>query len=446
MTDDKRDPALSELKTMEQTVRRAKERFSRLQTIQKSALLILLVMFSWVFYHMFTADWFAGEFHHLPAGKTMRTVTVTTQPISREVSLTGSLEPLKTVNIPAPFSGPVKTMAFTYGEEVRRGQKLMVLDNSDLMIKLRNAESDFIKAKQDFNDKAHWSKSPESRDAQRELISARNSADAKKRKLKEAEALFSNGIISRDDMEQAKEDYRSAKDTLASSEDKYRAELKKGGQDNVRMAEIKLENAKAVFESYKAKAALATVIAPVRGVAMKPQFSDNEKTMVLSEGASVTAGLPMLAIADLESMEVRAKADEVDVVELRVGQKVHVTGEAFPGVVLAGVIRDIASQTVKESDSAHPFYRVDVTINDIPANVASTVRIGMSAELQIVVYENPKAILVPISAVDPKAKTVQRIDPSTGKPKPVRVKTGITTLQDVEILRGLSVGDKIVIQ
>jgi multidrug efflux pump subunit AcrA (membrane-fusion protein) len=168
--------------------------------------------------------------------------------------------------------------------------------------------------------------------------------------------------------------------------------------------------------------------------------------MVLSEGASVTAGLPMLAIADLESMEVRAKADEVDVVELRVGQKAHVTGEAFPGVVLAGVIRDIASQTVKESDSAHPFYRVDVTINDIPANVASTVRIGMSAELQIVVYENPKAILVPISAVDPKAKTVQRIAPSTGKPKPVRVKTGITTLQDVEILKGLSVGDKIVIQ
>ena len=48
--------------------------------------------------------------------------------------------------------------------------------------------------------------------------------------------------------------------------------------------------------------------------------------------------------------------------------------------------------------------------------------------------------------MDAGTKTVRVIDPKTGKPNPVQVVTGITTLQDVEILKGLSVGDKIVVQ
>ena len=446
MTDNRLDSALSELKAMERAARQARERFSRLKRVQKGAFLVVAVMLVWLCYHLFADGWVAREFHHQPGTGTMQTMVLAAQPLSQEISLTGSLEPFKTVNIPAPFTGPVSKVAFSYGEEVKRGQVLLVLDDSDLMIKLRNAESDYIKAGQDFDNTSHWSQSTESRDAQRDLISARNNAFDKKRKLEDAQALFKDGIISRNDMEQAQEDYRSAKDTLASSQDKYKAELKKGGHENVRMAEIKLENAQAVFESYRARAAQATVTAPVRGVVMKPQLSGSDKSVDISEGTSVSGGMPMLAIGDLESMEVRAKADEVDVVRLRVGQKAHVTGEAFPGVVLAGVIRDIASQTEQTSGETHPYYKVDVTIKDIPADIAKTVRIGMTTELQVVVYENPKAILVPISAVDAAAKTVRVIDPKTGKPNPVQVVTGITTLQDVEILKGLSVGDKIVVQ
>ena len=446
MTDNRLDSALSELKAMEKVARQAKERFSRLRRVQKGVVLVVAVMLAWLCYHLFAGGWVAREFHHQPGDGKAQTMTVAARPVSQEISLTGALEPFKTVNIPAPFTGPVAKVSFSYGEEVKRGQELLVLNDSDLMIKMRNAEIDFIKAKQEFKDTAHWSQSTESRDAQRELITARSMAFDKKRKMEDAQALFKDGIISRNDMEQAKEDYHAARDTLASSQDKYKAELKKGGHENVRMAEIKLENAQAIFEAYEAKVGQATVTAPVRGVVMKPQVSGSDKSVELSEGTGVSEGTPMLAIADLESMEVRARADEVDVVRLRVGQKVHVTGEAFPGVILEGVIRDIASQAVEASGDSHPYYRVDAAIKDIPANIARTVRIGMTTELQVVVYENPKAILVPISAVDADAKTVLVVDPKTGKQKPVKVETGITTLQDVEILKGLAVGDTIVIQ
>lgn len=449
MAEEHRDPSVSELKKGLEKLEHVRNShlatIARMKTAQKGAALVLLLVLAWTGYHLWSSGWIEKEFHTKPkADGVIKTMTIATQPISQELSLSGTLEPFKTVNIPAPFDGPVSTLLVSYGEEVKKGQMLLTIDDSDLMIKLRNAETEFIKATQDFDNTKNWKQSTETRDAQRDLVRSKNDAGDKQRKLVEAQALFKDGIISRNDFEQAQEDYRNAQDTLASSRDKYAAELKKGGNENLRMAQITLENAEATYDGFKKKAANATIKAPVKGVIMKPATSGSDKAVELAVGTPVTQGQPMLAIAGLESMDVRAKADEVDVVRLKVGQKVHVTGEAFPGTVLDGTIHDISSQAISQNEGSRPYYSVMVTVGKIPEAIASSVRIGMTAELQVVVYENPKAILVPINAVDADAKTVQVIDPATGKPKTVQVTTGITTMQDVEILKGLAVGDTIV--
>lgn len=433
------------IETSEKARQSLKETVGKMRTAQKGAFLVGIVVLCWLAYHFWPLAWLGKEFQHQPkTDAAIQTMTVQPQPISQELSLTGKLEPFRTVNIPAPFDGPVTEVLFTYGQEVKKGQKLATIDDSDLLIKLRNAETDYIKARQEFDDTKHWKQTTEMRDAERDLVRSKNDKVNKKRKLDEAQALYKDGIISRNDLEQAQEDYSNSLDTLASSRDKYDAELKKGDYDYLRMAQIKLENAEATYDNFKKKAAKAVVISPVQGVTMKPEASGSGKAVVLTEGTTVSQNQPMLAIASLESMEVQAKADEVDVVRLKVGQKVHVTGEAFPGTVLAGEIHNISSQSISSSDSQRPYYSVNVTVDKIPAALASTVRIGMTAELQVVVYENPKAILVPINAVNAGAKTVQILDPTTNKPKTVQVTTGITTLQDVEILKGLKVGDKVV--
>ena len=73
-------------------------------------------------------------------------------------------------------------------------------------------------------------------------------------------------------------------------------------------------------------------------------------------------------------------------------------------------------------------------------------RLGMSAEMQIVVRERDRALLVPFGAVDildGKAR-VRVWDDHTGTERVVEVTTGITTIDAVEILSGLEPGDVVV--
>lgn len=448
MTDKKHDALSPKVKETVEKLESSRQSLmatvGKMKAMQKGILAVICLVFLWTGYHLWSTGWIEQEFHSSPQKDgAMQTLTVQPQPISQELSLSGKLDPLKTVNIPAPFDGPVAEIFFTYGQEVKRGEKLLSLDDTDIMIKMRNAETDFIKAKQDFGKVKHWQTTIDARSAERELIRDRDAVKTKKRKLTEAQDLYKKGIISRDDLEQAQDDLQTAKDSYASARDKYTSERETGDKENLRLAEIKLENANATYSGFQKMVSKKIITAPVRGVVVKPEASGNSKSVTLSVGSSVTKSEPLIALADLESMVVKAKADEVDVVRLSVGQKVHVTGEAFPGVTLQGRIHDISSQAVSDSDNSRPFYSVDVTVDSIPEKVSRNVRMGMTAELQVVVYENPKALLVPISAVNAADKTVQVIDPTTGQPKTVQVKTGMTTMQDVEILSGLKAGDKV---
>ncbi|MDC0335616.1 efflux RND transporter periplasmic adaptor subunit [Pseudodesulfovibrio sp.] len=449
MTDTNRDGLSPEVKKTVEKLEHSRQTLAqtvgKMKAMQKGALVVVGLVLLWTGYHLWSTGWVEQEFHSAPkADGALHTMTIQPQPISQELSLSGKLEPLKTVNIPAPFDGPIAEIFFTYGEEVKRDQKLLRLDDTDIMIKKRNAESDYIKAKQDFDNIKDWKGTSDARSAQRDLVHNQDDVKSKKRKLTEAKELYKKGIISRNDLEQAEEDLSSAKDSLASAIDKFNAEKKTGDDENLRMGQIKLENSKATLDEYEAMVAKKIVTAPVRGVAVKPETTGSGKAVTLSVGSSIAKSDTLLAIADLESMTIQADADEVDVVRLSVGQKVHVTGEAFPGVTLQGKIQSISSQATTSSNDSRPTYGVGVTVDAIPPKVARTVRIGMTAELQVVVYENPKGLLVPIAAVDADAKTVQVIEPSTKKPKTVQVTTGITTMQDVEILSGLKAGDVVV--
>ncbi len=435
--------AVTNLEQKQQTLLK---RIGRLKALYLCGVVVLLLMAGWIGYHLFSTGWHIPVFGSKSVDtKGFRTITVQAQPVSKEISLTGILEPFRTVNLVAPFEGPVAELFIEFGKEVKRGEKLLKLDDTDLVIKMRTAEATDIKAKQHLDDIEHWDVSVESREAQRALISAKEKYTTKKRKLTEAKTLFGKGIISGNDLESAKESYSYALNALESARDKFDKETAKGGHDNLRLAQIDLENAEAGLDVYKHQQAQKTITAPVRGIIVRPLTGENSGAAELSVGANVSKGQALMAIADMERILIKAKADEIDIVKIHLGQKVRVTGEAFAGVTLDGQIYRISAQSASDSRDGHPFFDVIVSVDKIPERIARTVRIGMTSELQIVVYENPKALLLPISAVNVTAKTVQVMDSPDGKPRAVKVKTGITTLTDVEITEGLKEGDTVVV-
>lgn len=255
------------------------------------------------------------------------------------------------------------------------------------------------------------------------------------------------GIIPDNEFEQAEDEYRGARNEVAANLDKFNEEKEKGNPENVSMARMKAQNAREKLDALQLKVDGGVVLAPVSGVVLKPVRGRGDKAVDIVVGSAVSTGQPVAAVGDLAGLRVVSKVDEVDIDKLSPGQKVVVTGEAFSGKTLVGRISDISSTATSESRDVPPAFDVETTIRDLPPDAINHIRLGMSANLQVLVYDNPEAIMIPIQAVHrtPRGLTVDVLDKEKQETRTVPVTTGVTTLSDVEITSGLAPGEQVVV-
>jgi multidrug resistance efflux pump len=367
-------------------------------------------------------------------------VVVTPQPFEVTLPLAGRLEPLSMTAVMSPLAGTVKHVWFRPGERVARGQRLLELDTTLLEVELRNARAAMIKAEQRSRGLAEWAGGPEVAEAKRRLSKARLSLEASRESVEETRALFEKGIVGRAEYEAAQRQHANEQLDFTSVEQELAAVLDQGSADNVRVAEMELENARVGLARLVARMEQAVVVAPVGGVAIRPAGGAE-----LSEGARVEAGQALVAVGDLTSLAAVATADEMEVERLRLGQRARVTSDAYPGVTFDGVVRSVASA----DGGAAAGYAVTVAIASLPAAVEKSFRLGLSSRVEVVVYEREDALLVPIAAVEAGESGeawVEVADAAGGKPARRRVQVGETTVTAVEVREGLAPGERVMVQ
>lgn len=372
-----------------------------------------------------------------------RTLTVTPRPLTRSISLSGIVAPLEEVALSAPFKGRVENKQFFYGDRVARGQTLCVISTGEIEAEVREARADFIKAKKKYIELDQWDKTPDVSKARRDVSQAKSQLSQAESKLKEDKTLLDAGIIPRSEYESTLQDLEDKKMQFTSSRENLRAVLDKGDSDYFEIAQMELENARAKMEAAEAKLAKATITAPVDGIAIQPVPKDKEETAI-STGMVVTEGQTLVSVASVEGLSITTEVDELDINSLETGQPVKVTGDAFPGISLNGRIAQLSSRA---NDGQVPTFTATIRLRDLPDHVEDKVRLGMTANMAVQTYSNPKALLVPLSAVSRAGgKEVVHVSDKDGTVHEVEVKTGFTTLTEVEILSGLKAGDTIVVR
>ncbi len=369
------------------------------------------------------------------------------QEVTASVSMSGTLEPVEKIHVVAPFNASVEKIFCQYGDEVKKGDPLLLLETSEFEVEVRNAEAEYIKALQAYNELKDWSESNEMARAKRSLMKARRELDVNRRKLDEAQLLFDKGIVSGNELDGAKAAVQNGELELKAADEDLATVKSKGGAANVRVAEMALMNARTKKETLEAKLRRGEIRAPESGVIMLGGAEGGKQAKPLEKGAPVKEGDVLLSVGNLAGLTVRADVDEIDVGKIGIGQKVRVTGDAFPGVTLAGRVSAVSSQARQGGMGAIgvPTFEVMVTISEIPAAVRRQIRLGMTATMEVQVYENKDALMVPIDAVevaDGKAKVRVR-DKATGEVREVPVKTGTTNVTSVEIKSGISAGDQV---
>ncbi len=369
--------------------------------------------------------------------------TVRSMPLTSSVSLSGRLEPLEEIVVTAPFDAMILERNFSFGQMVEKGDLLILLDSTELEVKLRSARSDYIKANQRYNELLEWDSGTEMTRARRSLARARDTLEMNQRELEESKLLFEKGIVAANEVEGKLRTLENNIVDVKSAEEELESVRQKGSQENIELAMMDLENVRVNLRNLESQMEGREVVAPVSGVVIKP-VSEDDKSPSLERGSRVSSGTSLFAVGDLSGVTVGAKVDEVDVRNISKGQPVKARGDAFPDIVLHGMVSHISAQAVSGSGQQAASFDVRVTFPELDEKSQDVIRVGMSADLEVVVYDKDDAVMVPLPFVRMiQGRPVVRLTGPDGSIEEREVETGITTLGSVEIRSGLSAGDRL---
>jgi len=206
---------------------------------------------------------------------------------------------------------------------------------------------------------------------------------------------------------------------------------------SVRNAELSVENARLALENAKNRLDDYTIRSPISGTVVEKVYKAGDK---------VSAAKAMCTIFDLSYLEMTLNVDELDISAVSVGQSVRVTAEAVEGREYEGTVTrvSVAGNTANGTTAYPVTIRLDKTDGLLP---------GMNADASIILATAEGALSVPNEAVSRRGLVLITADsPSAANALPmeapagyvyVKVETGISDDDYVQILRGLTSEDTV---
>jgi HlyD family secretion protein len=205
-------------------------------------------------------------------------------------------------------------------------------------------------------------------------------------------------------------------------------------QASIESAQQKLDSTSDTIGNY-------TITAPIDGQVIKKTYKVGEKIGSSSGSSSSTTALA--TIYDMSQYTFSMSVDETDISNVKVGQTVTITADAFSGVTFTGKVTNISLvSTVSNGVSTYP---VTVTLDSTDKLLP-----GMNVDGEIIVASASDAICIPANALqrgnkvyvkDDTVKTANGLVPAGFRS--VAVKTGLIDADYVQITEGISEGDQV---
>jgi HlyD family secretion protein len=273
-----------------------------------------------------------GEIVYDTAGVERRTLEVA-------VSSAGIVEPIATVEVKSKASGEVLDMLIETGDIVEQGSLMVRIDPR--IVRNRLAQSDA------------------------ELKAAKSRREIAQTQKERAESLVINGTLTQADLEQATLDLANAEAQVVTSN-------------------VAVENARIAVDD-------TDIRAPISGTII---FKPVEIGQVISSPTQDFAGgTLLLQMADLSAVQIRSLVDETDIGKVRPGMQASVSVAAYPNQPFPGEVVKIEPQAVIEQNVT--MFAVLVSIQ----NPDGLLMPGMNAEVEVSIVRAEDAMTIPVMAL-----------------------------------------------
>ena len=337
----------------------------------------------------------------LSGGKKEETITFDTAAVApanimNSITATGTIEPVTSVTVGTQVSGIVSKLFVDYNSVVKKGKVIAELDKTNLMSQLNTAKT--------------------------QLATAQSQLNYQTANYKRYKTLFEKGLVAADDFDNAKLSYTQAKEQVASA------------KEEVQRAQTNL--------SY------ATITSPIDGVVLSKS---------VEEGQTVAASFStpeLFTIAqDLTNMQVVADVDEADIGDVKEGERVSFTVDAYPDDTFEGEVKQVR----QEATTTNNVVTYEVVIS--APNADLKLKPGLTANVTIYTAERKGVLSVPSKALrfTPQKETVGKmkiVDVANAKNKvwtiegnsivAHKVNIGMTDDTNTQIVGGIAEGTKVI--
>jgi HlyD family secretion protein len=325
------------------------------------------------------------------------TAAVAPANIMNSITATGTIEPVTSVTVGTQVSGIVSKLYVDYNSVVKKGQVIAELDKTNLMSQLNSAKT--------------------------QLATAQSQLNYQTTNFNRYKTLYQKGLVAADDFDSAKLSYTQAKEQVAAA------------KEEVQRAQTNL--------------GYATITSPIDGIVLSKS---------VEEGQTVAASFStpeLFTIAqDLTNMQVVADIDEADIGDVKEGERVSFTVDAYPDDTFEGTVKQVR----QEATTTNNVVTYEVVIS--APNADLKLKPGLTANVTIYTAERKGVLSVQSKALrfTPQKETVgkMKIVDQTGNAKNKvwtiegnsivahNVNIGMTDGTNTQILNGISAGVKVV--
>lgn len=364
--------------------------------------------------------WFGKDFE-----VKVTTQKVVSKTITELITANGKVQPETEVKISPDVSGEIIMLEVEEGDEVEKGQLLVVI-KPDIYIQALN------RAEASLNSSKARLAQTEAQMIERELA------------FKRTQTLYKQEAVPESEFESAQAAYQVA-------------------EAEVRAAGFSVKSAEASVAEAQEQLVKTKIYAPMNGTISRLNVEQGERVV----GTNMYAGTEMMVIANLNKMEVKVEVNENDIVKVSKGDTALVEVDAYLKRKFKGIVTEIANSANTLGTSSDQVTNFDVKVLLLQesycdlmdsASMSYPFRPGMSATVDIQTETREGVIAVPIQSVttrvaesgeeqagaDDKEKEEVIFVMKDGLAWKQVVETGIQDNQNIEILSGIADGDEII--
>ena len=293
-----------------------------------------------------------------------------------EIVLSGNIEAHESL-VSFKVSGRIIELPVEEGQFVQAGALLAQLEDADYQQRVRIDEANVRVRKSNLALTLAGTRDQEIQAAEQNMLDAKADLQQKKLDYERAHRLYGEDAISAQDRDLADTALKRSQATFQAAEQKYSEAREGSRKEDIAIAQSNLKEADANLGMSRVNLGYATLRAPSAGVITVRQAE---------LGEVVVPGTPVVTLADLDHIWLRAYLPETDLGRIRWGQDAVITTDTYPGKQYHGRVSFIASdaefapksvQTYKERVTL--VYRIKIDID----NPSHELKPGMPADAHI---------------------------------------------------------------